>query len=99
MPAEGTHVTDPNGDCGISRRDSRGYSTFTCAVKLQPSIAQMMSGCGWPLLTLSGDAAVVAGCPLFGVKRTSGSQVAMSKSDPKGDHRCYRASTYLRILC
>ena len=36
MPAEGTHVSDPNGDCGISRRDSGGYSTVSCAVKLQP---------------------------------------------------------------
>jgi len=30
----------PSGDCGISRRESRGYSTLTCSVKPHPSISQ-----------------------------------------------------------
>src|SRR6266850_5362152 len=36
-----------------------------------------------PLMARNGHAAVVARCPLLGVKRTSGSNVAMSESDPE----------------
>src|ERR1700730_15803530 len=60
-----------NGECGISRRDDRGYSTSTCYVKLRPTVTRRVRVCGWPLLALSGRERAALQRPLFGVKRKS----------------------------